>query len=203
MPNIQDFKARLKQIGEEIKTKLPDIAIILVVTAKALAERHIKDKGFEYVYSENKIPAWFLRGKELNQKGTNFLENHGVNVDGTTGEGKKKRRKKKGDPDPGSFETVTNWKEFRAAQGLQTQFVDLSYSNKMFANMGPVKTEESNGGIVVAFLGATNREAQDKMNFNFARYGDFIGKALTEEDRRLITEAGIAEITQILDQLKF
>src|SRR5690349_20031031 len=114
MPDINKFKKRLKQIREIVSERLPDVAIVLAMSAKALAERRIKDKGFAAVYSQNKYPAWFLHGKELNQKGTKFLQDRGVNLaTGEQGEGKKKRRKKKGDPDPGNFESLTNWGEFR------------------------------------------------------------------------------------------
>lgn len=201
MASIQDFKERLQQIREAVQAKLPDIAVVLTLSAKALAERNIKDKGFSRVYSVNKIPAWFLHGKELNASGVTFLKNHGVNEKGEQGAAKKKRRKKKGDPDPGHFDTMTNWKEFRQAQGLQTDHVDLSYSNKMFANMQPVKLEQR-GDQYFALLGATNKEAQDKMNWNRDRYGDFIGQALTEEDRKTLQNVVVDEVVTILNQFK-
>ncbi len=201
MADLKDLKERIKQIREAVENKLPDIAITLTLSAKAIAERNIKEKGFGAKYSETKVPAWFLHGKELNARGTKFLEDHGVNPQtGAQGEGKKKRRKKKGDPDPGTFDRFTNWGEFRGAQGLQNMFVDLSYSNKMFANMQPVRIEQQ-GHIYRAPLGATNVEAQDKMNWNRDRYGDFIGKALSDQDRNTLTDVVVNEVVTILDQL--
>lgn len=199
MPDIHEFKKKLKQIEEAVFQKMPEIAITLTLSAKALAERNIKEKGFGFKYSQNKIPAWFLHGKELNQKGTKFLEDRGVHPDtGAQGEGKKKRRKKGETADPGHFDKTTNWGEFRSAQGLQTDHVDLSYSNKMFANMQPVHPYVS-GYIYYAPLGATNTEAKDKMNWNRERYGDFIGKALTENDRNTLTEVVVGEILSVID----
>jgi hypothetical protein len=143
MPDINALKEKLKQIEEAVLQKAPEIAITLTLSAKALAERNIKDKGFGYKYSQNKIPAWFLHGKELNQKGTKFLQDRGVDAGtGAQGEPKKKRRKKGETAEPGQFDKTTNWAEFRSAQGLQNAFVDLSYSNKMFANMQPVRVEQ-------------------------------------------------------------
>lgn len=188
-------------LAEEVEKRLPEIATVLTLAAKAIAERRIKDQGFAAVYSQVQVPAWFLHGKELNQRGTKFLQDHGVQPNGSQGEGKKKRRKKKGDPDPGHFDKTTNWGEFREAQGLQNAFVDLSYSNKMWANMGVVsftKTEK----IVRAMLGATNTEAQNKMNWNRDRYGDYITKGLKEEDRPILTEVVGQEIIKIVDQFK-
>lgn len=198
---MDEFKKRLKLMEDEIKKRLPEVATVLALSAKAIAERRIKDKGFAVIYSSNKIPAWFLHGKELNQRGTKFLENHGVDAAGKQGEAKKKRRKSKGDPDPGYYDTTTNWKEFRTAQGLQSAFVDLSYSNKMWANMAPVNVEER-GNIVRALLGATNTEAQNKMNWNRIRYGDFIMKGLIETDRPILTDVVGNELVKILDQFK-
>jgi hypothetical protein len=202
MSDISDFKNDLIKMREAITAALPNIAEGLALTAKALAERRMKEQGFGVLYSQRQVPAWFLHGKELNQRGTKFLEDHGVNPHtGEQGEGKKKRRKKKGDPDPGHFDTTTNWGEFRQAQGLQAKFVDLSYSNKMWANMAPVKTE-TDGEIIKALLGATNREAQNKMNWNFERYGDFIRRTLNEDDGKILSEFVINEIGAVVQQLK-
>lgn len=202
MPDLQEFHKRMEEIRQAIRNSLPAIATTVSLSAKAIAERRIKDQGFGAMYSTNKIPAWFLHGKHLNQSGVTFLKKHGVRPDtGEQGEGLKKRRKKKGDPDPGSFDKLTNWGEFRQAQGLQAAHVDVSYSNKMWANMQPKEPEE-NGDIVRAPLAATNTEAQNKMNWNRDRYGDFVGKSLKPEDFNLLGEVVINEIITILDQFK-
>jgi hypothetical protein len=201
MANIEEFKKLTQQLREAVIARLPEIAETLTLSAKALAERQIKDKGFAAIYSQTKVPAFFLFGKELNNKGKKFLEDRGVNVDGSQGKAKKKRRKKKEDADPGTFETKTNWAEFRQAQGLQAQFVDLSYSNKMWANMQPVRTEETPTGVV-CFLGATNKEAQEKMNYNRDRYGDFISKGLTEEHGKILGEVVINAIEDVINSVK-
>lgn len=202
MPDLNELKKRLEEIRQAVRKALPEIATKISLTGKAIAERRIKEQGFGAMYSTTKIPAWFLHGKALNQSGVTFLKKHGVRPDtGEQGEGLKKRRKKKGDPDPGKFDKFTNWGEFRAAQGLQNDHVDISYSNKTWANMQPQDAIED-GDIVRAPLGATNTEAQNKMNWNRDRYGDFIGKALKPEDFNLIGEVAITEILTILDQFK-
>lgn len=199
MPDISKFHERLKEIEAAVLEKLPEIAIVLTQSAKALAERNTKEKGFGAKYSQNKIPAWFLHGKELNQKGTKFLQDRGVDMQtGKQGDAKKKRRKKGETADPGHFDKMTNWSEFRAAQGLEIDHVDLSYSNKMWANMQPVRVEQK-GDIYLAPLGATNTEAQNKMNWNHERYGDFVGKALTEEDRNTLTDVVTGEVVAVID----
>lgn len=187
---------------EAVNAKLPDIAMVLVITAKGMAERAIREKGFGYKYSENRIPAWFLHGKELNGSGLAYLEKHGVKSDGTQGEGKKKRRKKGETADPGRYDTTVTWGEFREAQGLQSMFVDLGYSNKMWADMSPVEIRQEAEGIVRALLGARTRENQDKMNYNRERYGDFIGKALGKGAREILTDVIIDEVEQVLKQFQ-
>lgn len=175
MPDFRDIKKRFDEIREAVKAQLPTIATQLTLSAKALAERRIKDQGFGEMYSINKIPAWFLHGKELNKGGSTFLE-------GLSKKGIK----------------LTNWGEFRAAQGLPTDHVDLSYTNKMWANMQPQEPTEENG-IVSAPLAATNAEAQNKMNWNKERYGDFIGRALLPEDFGTLSEFVAGEIISILE----
>lgn len=200
MSDISDFKNQLKKIREAVNLALPDIAERLALTAKALAERRMKEQGFGVLYSTVRIPAWFLHGKQLNARGTKFLEDRGVDPGtGAQGEGKKKRRKKKGDPDPGKFDIFTNWGEFRGAQGLQNKFVDLSYSNFMWSNMAPVRVVQENE-ITKALLGATNTEAQNKMTWNFERYGDFIRRTLNEDDGKILGEYVINELGNVVTQ---
>lgn len=197
MPGVDDFKKMLNTVREEMRKKLPDIAATISISAKAISERKIKQAGFGKKYSETKIPAFLFAGKELNAQGTKWLENHGVNADGSQGAGKKKRRKKKGDPDPGNYDTTTNWGEFRSAQGLQNMFVDLSYTNKMWADMQPVRIEQK-GDTYLAPLGGTNTESVDKMNWNFKRYGDFVGKMIEEPERDALGAMVIREVEDVI-----
>lgn len=178
MPDIIQLREDLKKIQEKVREKLPEIAILLTISVKAIAERNIKEKGFGVMYSEKKVPAWFLSGKERNATGEAFIKD-------------KEKKKEK-----------TNWKELRQAQGMQTSFVDLSYENQMWANMqpGPV---ENDGDIVRAPLAATNKEVQNKMNWNRDRYGDFIGRAITPENYATLVEIPIVEIGNILTEGNF
>lgn len=189
MPSIEELKRKFQEIRDAIRAELPVIATTLTVSAKALAERRIVEKGFGAKYSQVDLPSWFLRGKELNQKGTAYLnELDKVQELDAAGEPKKGKGK-------------TNWGKFRQAQGLQAGYVDLHYSNKMFANMQPLKAEMIDD-VVRAPLGATNKEAQDKMNWNRDRYGDFIGKAMTSEDFNLLGEIVMDEVLKVLERLK-
>lgn len=100
-------------------------------------------------YSTKKIPAFFLYGKQLNPAGTAFLRSKGVRQPGDqlrgTGSnpllGKGKRGK-----GLTTAERLTNWGEFRQAQGLQTAFVDATYSTKTLNQLGII--EKVKAGLV-------------------------------------------------------
>jgi hypothetical protein len=191
MADIAALQERLKQIKEAVMAKLPDIAGVLAISAKALAERNIKENGFGANYSTNRIPVWFLEGKELNQSGLAFLQ-------------QKKKKDQQGTHQQDGIKYYpsdygTNWREFRAAQGLPVANVDLSYTNMMWANMQPVQIEQR-ARIVRALLGGTNVETQNKMNWNRDRYGDFVQKGLRPEDRDTLQTVVTDEINSIIQQ---
>ncbi|HYH14956.1 MAG TPA: hypothetical protein VD794_07045 [Flavisolibacter sp.] len=201
MPDINELRAELEKMKAAMLAELPDIAQEVSLAAKAVGERAIVERGFGATYSENKIPAFFLYGKELNNQGLTFLKQRGVNTDGTQGTPKKKRRKAKGDPDPGSYDKLTNWKEFRQVQGLQTDHVDGHYTGKTFAAIQPQPTYVQEG-VYYAPLAATNVEAQQKLNWLRDRYGNFFAKALSEDENKLIANVGIEGIKRVLDRFK-
>lgn len=177
MNTLSDLRAKLEDIKNDLPNILKDVATTVSLSGKAIAERTIKDKGFGEQYSATKVPAWFMDGKELNASGSSFIA-------------RKKKSKNKA-------EQLTNWAEFREAQGLQSGHVDLSYANEMWSGMFPQEAYQ-NGTLFIAPLGHNNRAGQNKMNWNRDRYGDFIGKVLkgsnfdqmgeiaTEETLRLI-----------------
>lgn len=92
-------------------------------------------------YSTKKIPAFFFYGKQINSAGIAFLRSKGVRQPGDPLRGKGKN------PLIGKGlrgkvltkeDRLTNWGEFRQAQGLQTAFVDATYSTKTLNQLGPI-----------------------------------------------------------------
>ena len=140
--------------------------------AKALAERIIKDKGFGETYSTNEIPPFWLYEKALNASGKSYLDN-------LDGEG-------------------TNWGEFRQAQGLQSKHVDLSYSTRMWKGMRPDDPQQD-GTKFFCVMGHNDNEGKKKMNWNFERYGDFLGKAL-EGQQDILAEIATDHVFNALEK---
>lgn len=190
MADLDDFTRKMEELQKLMDAEIPALVTTVALSAKALAERRIRETGFGAVYSTKKIPAWFLKDKELNQAGAAFIqdkikydeENTHV-VDGFT---------------VYASDYGTNWKEFREAQGLPTDHVDFGYTNKTWQSIAPGPVTQSNG-IYTCHLVATNKEAQQKLDWGFARYGDIISKGLNDDDRKIlkdIIDNGLNEITE-------
>jgi hypothetical protein len=192
MASTNDLKGKFAEIKARLVNQLPEIAATLAVSAKAVAERRILSEGFGRTYSENRIPAWYLDGKELNAAGTVYLKNK-----------KKQDQKNTHVQDGVTFfpqDYGVNWKEFRNAQGLPTEHVDLHYSNRMFSNMNVAHFQYSSDGThVIAFLGATNIEDQKKMDYNRDRYGDFIRQSISKEDDDALRTVAGDEVRKIIN----
>ena len=92
----------------------------------------------------------------------------------------------------------TNWGEFRQAQGLQNKFVDLSYTTRMWKGMRPDEAQEIDGKFI-CFMGHNDNEGRQKMNWNFDRYGDFIGKALVGQED-VLHDVAVENILLLLDK---
>lgn len=175
MADLNDFTNRLHSIREAMRQRLPDIAVLMTMTAKGLAERNIREAGFKAVYSSYEVPAFFLKGKAKTKAGEALVEKNiddGVDM---------------------------NWADLRRGEGLQAGFVDLSFTNKMWAGMFP-RNPYWEGDKVFAPLGGNNEEVIDKMNWNKERYGDFIGKVLTKKEIELLFEVVRDEIDKIFEE---
>ena len=181
MSDLSELIKRLKAFRDAIPDVMPQVATSVSMSAKALAERTIKDKGFGKTYSTTEVPAFLFYGKELNKRGKTYIETLEKNAD---------------EENP----ATTNWGEFRAAQGLQNKFVDLTYSGKMWSSMFPQDVQVDLFRYV-APLGSTNKEGQNKMNWNYDRYGDFIYDTLKSTDADdVLHDIAYDELVRLLDE---
>ena len=174
MPTLGDLINQMKELEEALPEILKEASVIMAHDAKALAERIIKDKGFGAVYSSNKVPSWFLVGKELNVAGLNYIYDAYDDDEGV------------------------NWKGLRDAQGLQTKHVDLAYTTRMWKGMRPDDPQQD-GTKFFCVMGHNDNEGKKKMNWNFERYGDFLGKAL-EGQQDILAEIATDHVFNALEK---
>jgi hypothetical protein len=173
MATIQDLQKQLANVRQQLLQALPDIAIENTVVAKAIIENKIRKVGFGVMYSAKVVPAWFFLGKELNASGRNFIIS------------------KMNDGE------AMNWAQLKAAEGLPAGHVDLSHTNKMWAALTPMQPQ-INGGKIIVGLGANNKEAADKLNWNRERYGDFLGIVLGPPEMKILGDTVLGKVRRIL-----
>lgn len=171
MATLKDFQLALKALKRDIETQGPAIANTVAITGASIIKQRILRSGFGKKYSTKFIPAYYLRGKELNAGGKAFLEDHNMDDD------------------------LVNWGEFRRAQGLQTEHVDLSYTGRMFAGTVPVKQVVAGTKFIVT-IGGSDAEVQQKLDWNHERYGDFL--APTTQEKAEIDEIADAEFDKLV-----
>lgn len=172
MASLRDLINNLKEIEQALPEVLKQSATVMAHDAKALAERIIKDKGFGAVYSTTEVPSIWFYEKTLNASGKTYLDN----VD----------------------DGMTSWGDFRQAQGLQNKFVDLSYTTRMWSGMRPDEVQED-GFRYFCLMGHNDNEGKKKMNWNFERYGDFLGLALKGQED-ILQEVASEHVYNLLEK---
>ena len=73
MAEFKELILAFKAVRDALPEVLPQAATSVSMAGKALAERTVNDKGFGEEYSTSQVPAWFLKGKELNKRGAAFV----------------------------------------------------------------------------------------------------------------------------------
>lgn len=180
MEDLDSLINKLKQVRQELPEVLGLTAESMAGTAKAVAQLTIENEAILGQYKDGVVPAAWFEGKELNARGTSFIA-------------KKMESKNKTDQ-------LTNWKEFRAAQGLQTDHVDLTFTGEMWRGLLP-QPFQVDGNKYYSVLAHNNKDGQNKLNWNRQRYGDFISKALnTPDNKNLLTGIAQEEILRFLDK---
>lgn len=177
--DLAQLRNKLIALKREFNNELEMIATEMANNAKALSNRNIVDHGVEgAAYSNVVYSTFFLEGKELNAKGKTFI--------------KSKKKKKQ----------LTNWREFREAQGLQGDHVDLTYTGDMWSHIGVVRIVTVEDGKVVAMLGGTTQTSADKMGWNEDRYSAFIENNLNPDDAKFIKTVANRKADEIIKRLK-
>ena len=168
----EDFVRAIRLTIEDLKANGPDIVEVMAITGKSLVQERIQREGFGKTYSTKYVPAFFLYGKELNARGRKFLEEENDDKD-----------------------DLTNWKELRAAQGLQTAFVDLTYSGRMWNSLTVIRNAQAEASFF-AYIGSTDAEGEKKLLYNANYFGDFL--KLNDAERIEVEEVAKDKLESII-----
>lgn len=177
MPDISELLRQIKQAKADFKNALPELAVLNAIEGKGLAKRKIREVGFGAKYSNNRVPAWYFLGQELNNAGLKYLERKA--------KADEKNAKVVDGEKVYADDAGVTWAEFRQAQGLQVDHVDLGYSNKMWAGLVP-EAPYYEGGDIVCQLAGNSIEVINKLSWAFQNYGDFFSKVLTEKEINIL-----------------
>lgn len=185
---------RLRTFEVELKAAMPGIAKEMGEVALSYTLTQIRRNGgilSNNRYSDNPgVPAYLYKGKNatypkaLNAAGRAYIDKQikykeklgklkSADQAGITAGKDGKKRYPRGTFNPFVNAGFINWKGLRAAQGLQTSKVDLTYSGRMLQNVSVIDVRVI-GYIYQAVVGGKDQETRDKLKWNRARYGDFL-----------------------------
>jgi hypothetical protein len=202
MPNLNDLDRKLEQLQQELLKEGPNIVQTVAVNALALSKLRIQKtgvKGKQYSTKEMLATASQFNRKQgfkpteiefteigrigqRNQVAGGFRQPGTGRVDRKGAERKKRwlwikfKGAKKAVPVmvlPGGY------KQLRQLNGLQTGYVDLTFSGRMFQNiklLAPINKRTK----FTAFIGATDKENRDKVRGLSIRFGQFLDPEKSE-----------------------
>lgn len=167
---METLAERIARQKAQLQAAGPRIVLLQATTGLALIRLRIQRDGLPGKrYSTQLVPTFLFGNKALNAAGRDYV----------------KRNK------------LGTWGGFRAAQGLQSAVVDLTYSGRMFNSLNAANSG-GGGSVFTAKLVAADQESARKLGYNQRRYGDFLQPSAQET--RLVGEAGAREIQRILSQ---
>ena len=169
-----EFIAKLDVVINTFEAELIVASEELALSAMALVVNRIQREGIAgKKYSVNKLPAFFYYDRWLNAGGKALYESHtkkhlreGLND--FFGDSIKLKKSK-----VDNLEDGISYEEWRIANGLQVNHVDLTFSGRMFQNLGIIATKKV-GSYYVTVIGGTNPEIVLRLEYNAIRYGDFL-----------------------------
>lgn len=167
MPSLQDTIAATKAA---LTVAAPDIVRKQAQTVLALVTRRIQNEGLAGAnYTGKLVPRFFFKAKAFNAGGRAYAA-----------------EKKKG-----------SYPGFKAALGLKSDVVTLTFTGRMFRSLQTVYTGFS-GSIYTAAIVASDQESADKVRFNMDRYGDFLEPESDEAAE--VAEVGREALGRIIQQ---
>lgn len=164
---LKDFIQDLPKIAERLCVEQAQSGLTIVKDRSTRNGIFLDSADGDYVdYSTRKVATKKFVGKERNGKGTDFIKNN-------------------------RFGT---WHDFRKAQGLQSEKVNLSYTSRMWSSMGIVRIARLQNGVMTV-IGSTDSTVDKYLPDLVKRYGNFINP--TEDEMLELQKDTTAELLRI------
>ena len=157
MLTIEQAISRLDNLIANYDSVIAKLCETMALEAQAIIIDRIQKYGITgRRYSANPLPVFFFEGRELNSPGAALL--------------KRKDKRKEG----------VSYEEWRKANGLQTDHIDLSFSNRMWEKLVIVGTFKE-GDVVKTIIAGGDQSTKDKLKWNTERFGEFLTLDESEE----------------------
>ncbi len=184
--NINEFNSAVELFIGELQSKAPIINASITRSGLSLIQDRILNDGVNGVrYSSNKLPTYFFTNKSIS----------------TGGEAKVKSIAKKNTK---SGTPGISYEEFRTANNLQTNHVDLKLSGDMWRDMDVLEGSRT-GFKFITEAGSKNsitypdgQKTGDVVGYLAERYGDFLTP--TKEEEAILDNALDEEIQNLIDK---
>ncbi|MBF9140843.1 hypothetical protein [Hymenobacter properus] len=168
---METLPQKLARTKEAVLQAGPRLALLYATTVLALVTLRIQSQGLTGKhYSPTLIPTFFFGKEALNAGGRAYIKKN----------------------------KLGNWAGLRAAEGLQTAFVDLTHSGRMMRSLA-VTGKGANGAVFLAAIVAADQESATKVERNLARYGNWLQPLPSEAAEAQAAVA--AELQRITKQI--
>lgn len=190
--NIEEFNNSVNNFLGNLKRDMTVINTGLTVSALSLIHDRILNDGIQgKEYSTNLLPMYYFTGKSISDGGETNVKK------------KNKANKYKG----------ISYTDFREAQGLQTNHVDLRLSGDMWRDIGftdsgftdkAISTTgsglkyTSNAGFRGAITYENGKTTSEIADYNAERYGDFLTP--TKQEETILDNALDEELQNLINQ---
>ncbi|MCA9497108.1 MAG: hypothetical protein KC589_09255 [Nanoarchaeota archaeon] len=176
--NLQQGIEAIDSFIQALSKEIPDIMVETAISGKSLIQNRIQESGINADgsslgnYSEKDVPAFFFKGKSNNQGGESYID---AQIEEGGG---------------------VSYADFRRANGLQTNFIDLTFSGRMWSNIG-VKNIASGNNKTTVTIGAKTDDNELKLFYSEKRFGDILQISKGEkEELELIAENRIETLAK-------
>lgn len=174
---LSELKEVLKQKENQLLKSLVDVSYIMALNFKAYADHQIKNKGIpDESYSENPLPPIWLMNNAKSKAGRDAIE----------------KKSKKGE---------VSYKDLRQVEGLQTQYVDFTFSGETLRAWGIIETKQI-GNRYISFLGGTTEASKRKLRYGKSMYGNFWFRVVGSDGQKLLKSILEKEYTKIKNDLQ-